>query len=511
MKSKMRAFVFVFAAVSAAGTALAAEPRVFTFDDMMQMHRVGAYDVSRDGRWVVYAVSAADVAANRMHSAVFIAPVDGSRAPRKLADGGSPAFSPDGRNVAFATAGGDGAPQIGIVPAGGGEVRVLTSLKTGASGPRWSPTGAFLLFSSDVFPDCPDVACTNLRQEAMDKAVVKGRIVERLLYRHWNDWKDGKRTHLFRIDADGSGLKDLTPGNFDSPGFGSDGDYDVSPDGKWVVYESNHDRVEAVSTNGDVWLVASGGGDAIDLTADNRAFDGGARFSPDGRFLAYRSQRRAGFESDRFELRVYDLASRTSRSVTPDFDDWVGSLAWAPDGGSLYFASNVAGYAPIYRVARQGGPVERVLGGVTADGLVLRARAIFYEASSFSRPASIYRARLDGKDVREVTRENDAFLASLAMGRVAARWYASTDGSKIQAFVLTPPGFDPARKYPAILLIHGGPQGAWEDAWSYRWNAMLWACRGYVIYAPNPHGSTGTARNSSTRSQGTGEGRRTGT
>lgn len=468
------------------------ETHPFTFDDMMKIVRVGDFDVSPDGRWVVYAGATADVAANKIHSAIYIVAADGRREPRKLADGSSPVFSPEGHQIAFLTAG--DAPQLALISPGGGEAHPITKLAEGAGNPRWSPTGSFLVFQSDAFPQCADEACNARLQEAMDKNPVKGRVIGRLLFRHWNAWKDGKRTHIFRVNADGSGLQDLTPGDFDSPSFGNDGGFDISPDGRWLAYESNHDKVEATSTNGDIWLVSTAGGQAKNLTFFNPAYDGTPKFSPDGKWIAYRSQRRAGFESDKFELRLYSLRGETSRSLTENFPDWIDDFSWAPGGHDIYFTSNVEGYEPIYRVALRNDRIERIVAGIGATAAPVFPRhggEVFFAASAIVRPNSIFRTDDRGRHVEEVTRVNDPLFAGVAMPKVESRWFTSTDGHRIQAWLLTPPGFDPAKKYPAIFMIHGGPQGAWGNDWSYRWNLAVWACRGYVLYAPNPRGSTG--------------------
>jgi Tol biopolymer transport system component len=252
-----------------------------------------------------------------------------------------PRFSPDGRTLAF-TSDREGESQIYVIDLGGGEARALTRIATGIEGVIWSPDGKFLIGASDVFPDCASDKCNKERSER--KQGSSGRVIERLLFRHWDAWRDGKRTHLMRVDAQSGEARDLTPGEFDSPGFSLGGalGYDISPDGKSIVLSSNHDRVEAISTNSDLFEIPSSGGAARCLTCDNKAADGEPRYSPDGRYIAYRAQRRPGHESDRFELRVVDRKSGVVKSLTESFDDQVGDFAWAHDSRTLYFSSVVA-------------------------------------------------------------------------------------------------------------------------------------------------------------------------
>lgn len=488
-------------AVGLAGTAEGAG-RPFRFDELAQVKRLGAFDLSPDGRWVVYAIGTPIVAENRTASALWLAPAAGG-APRPLTTGdkrdSDPAFSPDGRRVAFLS-NRDGSSQVWTLGLEGGEPVKSTSFPTGVNGFRWSPDGGSFLITSDVFPDCTDVDCLDRRVKTRAKSPTKARIAERLLFRHWDSWKEGLRTHVWKIPVSGGAPVDLTPGDRDVPPFsvGGDLDFDVSPDGKDFVFAMNPDRVEAVSTNSDVWIVPFSGGTPRNLTAANRAFDGSPKFSPDGKWIAYRAQSRPGNEADRFRLVVVERASGTTRELTPRFDAWVEDYEWAPDSRSIYFLTHLRGRGAIRRVALAGGdPVEIWRGGTPAKLEVSRdGSQIFFTASSLSRPAEIFeistRAPAGKPGVaRALVRVNEPLLAETELGAVSERFTKSADGRDLHAWLVTPPGFDPSKKYPAVVLIHGGPQSAWNDAWSYRWNPQVFAAHGYVVYAPNPRGSVG--------------------
>jgi dipeptidyl aminopeptidase/acylaminoacyl peptidase len=484
----------LLALVLVAGTAHAAT-HPFGFDDMARLSRLGDFDVARDGA-IVYAVGRADVDENKTTSALWLRP-SASAAARRITAGTKkdrePRFSPDGTRIAFVSDR-DGTPQIYVIDVAGGEPQKLTSFVEGFGGPIWSPDGKFLVAASEVWAECKDEACNKQKHERAEKAKVKARVVERLLYRHWDGWRDGKRSHLFRIDAATGEARDLTPGNYDTPPFSLGGgpDYDLSPDGKTLLYASNHDAVEAVSTNSDVWELTLADGKSRCLSCDNKAWDGDARYSPDGKLVAWRAQKRPGFESDKFDLVVYDRASGKARRVTEQSADWIDEFHWAPTSRALVFTSVVLGRKPIYQLNLDGGAVEKLWDqGAANDPVPLGHGGIIFAASTLSHAPELYLLTPKAaKPVTQLTRLNE--YAGLAFGQLRERWVPLADANtRMQAWMVTPPGFDEKKKYPALFWVHGGPQGAWEDAWSWRWNPQVLASAGYVVYLPNPRGSTG--------------------
>jgi dipeptidyl aminopeptidase/acylaminoacyl peptidase len=474
--------------------------RPLRFEELAKLHRVGGFAVAPDGGRVVYAVGIPDIQANTTRSSLWSVPAAGGATVR-LTDGdkdSDPSFSPDGKQLAFLSSR-EGGSQIWILGLPGGSPTRATSFPTGVNAFTWTPDGSAFLISSDVFPECLDTACLERIVKARADAKVKGRVAERLFFRRWDSWKDGTRSHIWRLPIPAAGLKigpavDLTPGDRDAPPFEVGGGvaWSVSPDGKDLVYPSNPDKVEALSTNADLYLAsASGGAPPKDVTAANPAFDGSPRFSPDGKWIAYRAQKRPGFESDRFRLMLIERATGAVRPLTESFDAWVGDFRWTPDSKSLVFTADVRGRESLYRVAVAGGAPAAIWTGGAATALEVAGTRVFFAASALNHPPEIWSVGLDGSSPAAVTHVNDSRLAEIQMGEVSERLTDSSDGKKLQAWVVKPPSFDPSKKYPAVFFIHGGPQGAWEDGWSTRWNPEVWAAYGYVVYAANPRGSTG--------------------
>jgi len=465
------------------------------FDDLISFARIGDPQISPDGQWVAFSATSYNLAGNAGNSDVWRVPISGGQ-PQQLTRSdrrdNNARWSPDGKSIAFISSR-EGGPQIWILEPASGEARKVTSLSTGADGVVWSPDGSHLAFTSEVYPDCPDDACNKRRNEEADASKVKAKVFDRLLFRHWDSWKDGKRTHIFVVPASGGTPRDVTPGDYDAPPFSLGGptDYDFSPDGKELCFARNTDRAEARSTNVDLWIVRIDGGTPQKITG-NPAYDGSPQYSPDAKFIAYRAQRRAGFEADKFGIMLCERSTGSSRSLTADFDRSADSLDWAPDGGSIYFVASDEGYASIYRVTLAGAVTRIISRSSNADVQVSTdGKTLAFSRISISSPAEIFRADADGRNAAALTRMNEPLLAKIALGAVESVSYAGAGGTAVQAWIVKPSMFDAGKKYPAIVLVHGGPQSDWGDAFSFRWNIQMFAGRGYVVFAPNPRGSTG--------------------
>jgi len=350
-----------------------------------------------------------------------------------------------------------------------------------------------------------DDNCNKFSDEERAKSKVKATVFEHLLFRHWNHYSAGKRSHLFVVPAGGGVAKDLTPGDHDVPPFslGGQDPYAISPDGQEVAFTSNWDEVGATSTNNDIFVVPITGGEPKKLS-NSPGSDSTPLYSPDGKWLAWRMQKRPGYESDRFRLVVYDRKSGEIKNLTENFDQWVETIAWSPDSKAIYFTSENKGEAPIYRidVAAANAPVsaagirsnaiQEITRGVNDElSVSANGKILVFTRLSVQAPSEVYKMDLDSKKAEELSHLNDSLLEHVAMQPVESFWFAGAGGTKVQGFMVKPPRFDKDAKYPVKFLIHGGPQGQWGDEWSYRWNAELFAADGYVVIMINPRGSTG--------------------
>src|SRR5215213_2628642 len=502
MKRLFKSLCALAAVLCAASNASAQGPAAarFNVQEMLKIQRVADPQLSPDGRRVAYQITVPDVAANRSRTQIYLVAVAGGE-PKQLTSGTSsattPRWSPDGARLAFVTGG-----QVWTMTPEGSDRKQLTNISTGASDPVWSPDGRMIAFASDVYPDCKDDACNRAREEEAEKNPVKAHVASNLLYRHWTDWKGGKRTHVFVAPSEGGAARDLTPGDWDAPPFslGDPTDYAFSPDSKELAFARNTDKIEAASTNADIFVVPVSGGEPKRLTGDNKGADKTPRYSSDGRFLAYRSQETAGFESERWRLMLYDRQSNRTRELLPKYDAYVDDFAFAPDGKSVYFVSGERGLAPVFNASVADGSMRKLIGGSNGDVQISRdSRLLVFTRSTAATPTEIYTARLDGvaplgsadNQAAPLTHTNDAFMRRFGLRAAEEQTWTGAAGAKVSGWLFRPPDFDASKKYPLVVLIHGGPQGSWNDAWSYRWNPQIYAADGYVVIMPNPRGSTG--------------------
>ena len=492
-----------------AGPAAAQQKHTITFGDFAAMRAVSDPQPSPDGKQVLYAVRTTDVTRNTRATHTYLVSTSGGT-PRPFPEPDVAAsearWAPDGKRVAYVADG-----QLWIVDAGGSNARQLTNLNGGATGPVWSPTSDRIAFTSAVYPDCSSDACNAARRKAASESKVKAHVADRLLFRHWTAWDDGERSHLFVVALDGAAPKDLVPGaRYDVPPgpFGGSEGYAWSPDGRELAYTAkDQGRADAWSTDLNLYTVPVSGGSPTVITAANKGADQNPVYSPDGRFILYASQARPGFESDRLRLMTYSRADHSARELLPNWDRNADAYFWAPDMSAIYVQTTDAGRDKLYRVrlAPSERPASGALRAATPEPLVGEhdnasfvlardGRTLVWLRDAAQFPAEVYAAEITAKATaaaRPVSHENDALVAQLALNPVEDFWFNGAAGARVQGFLMKPPGWQPGKKYPAILLIHGGPQGAWLDQWHSRWNYQMFAATGAALVIINPRGSTG--------------------
>lgn len=498
--------------------------RPFALDDLFALQRLADPQVSPDGSLVAYTVTTVSVAENKKTTNIWLAPTGGGDA-RLLTNAGfgkhdtHPRFSPDSRRILFVSDR-TGESQLWVIDVAGGEATQVTSLFTGADDGIWSPDGQLVAFVSDVRPEFSQhpFATSDAMHRQDDakrqKSHVQARVMDKMFYRHWASWVDGKRKHLFVMRAPGQAgtkmdePKDITPGDWDayptSSTFAMGDDFTFSPNSQFLVFAAPPAKDEARSTNYRILRVSVDGGPVVDVSLTDQASASGPRFSPDGSQLAYRVQERPGYEADRWSVWVVptdaDGQPSSSGELAVEQDRSVAHFAWA-GSDIILFSADQKGTQPIFQVELKGSRWVQQLGEdhsnssltVSADG-----KTVAYSRSALGQPPEIITAKLSKPGVFgaltnriRLGRENVELLSQLDLPQPESVFVSGARKTPMHMWILKPPGFDAAKKWPLAFLVHGGPQGAWDDAWSWRWNAALWAAQGYVVALPNPRGSTG--------------------
>jgi dipeptidyl aminopeptidase/acylaminoacyl peptidase len=488
---------FIIALLLTAGYAVQAQISV---NGLLAQKRVSDPQLSPDGRYVLYVVGEVNKAENRVLNHIFRVNIDGSNV-RQLTSGdrssGSPRWSPDGKRIAFTTGG-----QIWVMENDGDDKKQLTRIATGAGGPVWSPDGNLIAFTSEVYPECNSDECNKAEEEKAANSKVQAKLTDRLLFKHWNEWRDRKRTHVFVIPSRGGDARDLTPGDIDSPPYAASSgvDYAFSPESTEIAVIKNLDKIPAVSTNSDIFVIPVAGGEGRNITAANRGYDVTPVYTPDGKYLLYRSQATEGFEADRWRIMRFDRQSGETVEITRGFDLQANNFIVSRDSKSVYFTAAERGRSPIFTVPvepdlqlRIATHVRKIDFGPNAISSISNlnvdpdGRTIVFAASSMSSPPEIFAVRLDRMAVTPLSKANPVLQLRTPE---EVEWKGALNTTN-HGFIVKPVKFDESKRYPLIVLIHGGPQSAWNDSWSTRWNPQVWANQGYVIFLPNPRGSTG--------------------
>ena len=478
-----------------------AQKRAFTIEDLYKVKGVYSVSLSPDGKTICYTASSSDLKNQKASSDIFIMNADGSHAKALTEDGksSSAVWGKDGKSI-YVTNTEKGTPQIYRMDLSTCKSEQVTDYELGIDNPVISPDERYIAFTAEVFPDLgADAKANKARMEKKDKGPVQAHIADKLLYRHWTSYSDGRCNHLILFDAQTKTYKDLTPGNYSLIFMLGGGiAYNFSPDSKEICFVSNHDEHQEASTNADLWTVSVDGGEPVCLTKENKAWDGTPTYSPDGKYIAYRLQQVPGYESDRFRLAIYDRAAKKSTILTEKFDNWVDDYKWAPDSKSIYFLGEVKGAQPLYKLDIAKQTISPVIAGKAISEFDFDNKGmVYYTYSTTGKPSALYRQQMkkwSGAPVASGKEQQITFLNQKLEEEVDIRpsesiWVDGAGGDKVQVFIVKPHDFDATKKYPLIINVHGGPQMQWMN--SFRGDWQVYPGAGYVVAYPNPHGSTG--------------------
>ncbi|WP_202841186.1 alpha/beta hydrolase family protein [Luteimonas saliphila] len=484
-----------------------ADARGFDVRDLVRLDRVSSPALSPDGRVAAFLQRSVD-ADLKATTAVYVRNLvtRDMAPPRRITPEGwsvsAPAFSPDGSTLYFLSAK-NGSQQLYAMPVAGGEPRRLTGFALDVGSYRLSPDGRRIAFSAETFADCADdFACTQKRLDERKGAKASGVVYEQLFVRHWDTWKDGRRSRLFVADLPGDaaakpvaaarGISHALDGDVPSKPFGDAGDYTWAPDGGSVVASIRvAGREEPWSTNFDLYRLPVAGGAPVNLTEANKAWDAGPVFSADGSTLYYRAMKRPGFEADRYAIMAMDVASGRTREIAPGWDRSPSSLKPSPDGASLYAAAQSMGTYPLFRVDVASGEVTELVGDGSVSAYEVAGQSLVLTRNALDTGDVLYAASPDGQGLRAITPTAAERLPDVDFGGFEQFAFRGADGERVHGYVVKPWNYVEGHSYPVAFLIHGGPQGSFGNGWSYRWNPQTYAGQGYAVVMIDFHGSTG--------------------
>jgi dipeptidyl aminopeptidase/acylaminoacyl peptidase len=476
------------------------QKRAFEIEDLYRLKSIRDISLSNQNDKISYTLTSYNLKEGKSNSDIYLMNLKDRSIKQLTQFKGADfqaRFSPDGNSLFFISTR-SGSTQIYKLPLDGGEPVQLTHISTGVSDLVISPTGKYIAFTTKVFPECGDNDdCNKKINENLEKGPIQAVLADELLFRHWDEYSEGRRSHIFILNTETKEIKDVTPGDFDSPIFSLGGmtNYDFSPDEKELCFASNRDKSssisQAITTNSDLLIVNLQTLETKNITQSNLAWDGSPRYSPDGRYIAYRCQSKPGYESDLFQLALYDRVKQTSKIISVGFDNWINDFQWSANSKSIYFTAEEKGGTPIYKIEIESQKITKILEANAIDDFTVNKNEdkIYLIRRSTGEPSALYEYDMKSKKLTRLTFDNKQIEDEVDICPAESYWATSKDGTKIHYFLVKPHNFDPNKKYPVILNVHGGPQSQWMDAFRGDW--QVYPGKGYIVVFPNPRGSTG--------------------
>ena len=470
-----------------------------TVEDLWNMKRIGSFDVSPDGNKIIFDATTYSMKENKGNTKIYVINKDGTDFKiliDKEKSVYSPQFIDNGKTISYLLNG-----KLFFVNMKGETVKEIPELYSGIGGVEFSKDGKNILFSSEVYADCKTQECNKQKDSIHENSKVKAEIFTQLMYRHWNKWRGPKTSHLFLYNFENKKYTDLTLNSkYDVPpiALGSSNDYSFSPDRKEVAFTMNQSDFLATSTNNDVFIMNLENikpDEPVPFTkiSTSDGNDNQPVYSPNGLYIAFRSMKRAGFEADKHRIMIYNRITKSITNLTEEYDISAGELVWAKDSKSIYFTAANKIYNSIYRIDINSKFLTTIAEKVVVSSIKLSkdGKTLYFKNQSSTFPYEIFAINTDKTNFRKITNINGNLLSTIKMNPTETFWSVGAEKTKIQSILVKPPFFDSSKKYPLMFLIHGGPQGHWEDDFHFRWNLQMFASQGYVVVAPNPRGSVG--------------------
>jgi dipeptidyl aminopeptidase/acylaminoacyl peptidase len=470
----------------------------FNVHDLVTMDRISSQTVSPDGKTIVFVLRKTDMEANKGRTDLWVVDVNGKgfrQLTHHKASDYNPCWSGDGKSIYFLSSR-SGSSQVWNISLAGGSASQATNLPLDVGNLVVSPDGIKMAFTLEVFPGSKTIQCTTDKLEKIKKSPYTGRVYDKLFFRHWDTWMDGRRSHVFVMSlAGGTPIDIMKDMDADSPSkpFGGSEEFIFTPDSKSIIFSaSNSDRDEAWSTNFDLYhSPIDGSSPPRCITEDNKAWDTAPVFSPDGKTLAYLAMKRPGFEADRFYIMLKSWPDGDLKILAPDWDRSPGTIVWSKNGKTMYAIAANLGQSSLFAINVKTGKVKTIVRNGKVTSVDFSGKRIVYGMEKLDSPVELYSCDLRGKKTKSITQVNASKLATCKMGTFEQFTFKGWNDETVFAYVGTPVDFDPQKKYPVAFLIHGGPQGSFGNKFHYRWNPQVYAAAGYATVMVDFHGSVG--------------------